>query len=317
MAADSTTSSTLSVEIKQFYDMTLLDRAQPNLLHLQFGQRRPLPRNSGKSLEFRRFNSLPEATSTLTEGAASNQQNVSVTNVVASIAQYGSYVQFTDFLVTTALDNYLAETAELLGEQAGSSIDIVTRNIITAGTNVRYAGGAGSRGGVTASSILNASELRRALRTLKRANARPYPQLNGNYPLVIHPDAMYDLLGDSTVVTAFQRGAPRGFDDQPELIGYIGQYMNFSIFESTNSRIFPSVGMSGADVYVALTCGKDAYGVSEIDEDGLQTYFQPLGSGGATNDPLHQIGSIGWKVNFACEILNQTWLLRVEHGATP
>jgi hypothetical protein len=65
--------------------------------------------------------------------------------------------------------------------------------------------------------------MRRALRTLKRVNARPFPELNGNYAFLIHPDSEYDLLGDSTIVTAFQRGAPRGFDDQPELIGYIGQ----------------------------------------------------------------------------------------------
>lgn len=282
---------------------------------MQFGQKRPLPRNGGKSVEFRRFNSLPEATVALVEGTPSNQQNVTVTNVVASISQYGSYVTFSDFLVTTALDNYLAETADLLGEQAGSSIDLVVRNIITAGTNVRFVGGVGSRGAITGSSILSAVELRRALRTLKRVNARPFPELNGNYAWLQHPDADYDLLGDSTIVTAFQRGAPRGFDDQPELIGYLGQYMNFSIFESTNARIFASQGATGADVYAALAIGKDAYGVTEIDSDGLMTYFQPLGSGG-TSDPLHQLGSIGWKVNFTAEILNQSWLLRVEHGVT-
>jgi N4-gp56 family major capsid protein len=316
MANDTSTSLQLAPEIKQYYDLVLLERAKPNLLHLQFGQRRPLPQNGGKSVEFRRFNSLPEATTPLVEGTPSNQQNMSISTVVASVSQYGAYVQFTDFLVVTALDDYLSETAEVLGEQAGSSIDLVVRNIITSGTNVYYQGGVGSRGAITASSILGASTLRRSMRNLKRANARPFPELNGNYAWVFHPDGEYDLLGDSTITTAFQRGAPRGFDDQPELIGYIGQYMSFSMFESTNARIYPSQGATGADVYCALAIGKDAYGVTEIDSSGLQTYFQQLGSAGA-NDPLHQFGTIGWKVNMTAEILNNSWLLRVEHGATP
>ena len=316
MASDLTTSAGLAPEIKQYYDLVLLERALPNLLHLQFAQKRPLPRNAGKSVEFRRFNSLPEATTALTEGTPSNQQNVTVSTVVASVSQYGAYVTFSDFLVLTALDDYLAETSDLLGEQAGSTIDIITRNILTSGTNVRFVGGVGSRGAVTASSILGSSEMRRALRTLKRANARPFPELNGNYAFISHPDATMDLLGDSTITTAFQRGTPRGFDEQPEMIGYIGQYVNFSMFESTNARIYPSLGATGADVYAALAIGKDAYGVTEIDSDALMTYFQPLGSAGSA-DPLHQQGTIGWKVNFAAEILNNNWLLRIEHSATP
>ena len=63
------------------YDTVLLERALPNLLHLQWAQKRPLPRNTGKSIEFRRFNSLPEATTALTEGTPSNQQNMNVSNV--------------------------------------------------------------------------------------------------------------------------------------------------------------------------------------------------------------------------------------------
>lgn len=193
MANDLTTSAALSAEIKQFYDMTLLERATPNLLHLQWGQSRPLPRNGGKSVEFRRFNSMPEATTALTEGVASNQQNASVSNVVASINQYGAYVEFSDLLITTTLDAYLAEVAEVLAEQAGSTIDIITRNILTSGTNVQFAGAVASRGAITASSIMSATEIRKAARTLKRSNARPFDWLGNNYALVVHPELRWGV----------------------------------------------------------------------------------------------------------------------------
>ena len=74
--------------------------------------------------------------------------------------------QFTDLVEETTLDPYLTETAQVLGEQAGSTIDIITRNVVTSGTNVRFVGGVGSRGAVTASSIMSASEIRRMGRTL-------------------------------------------------------------------------------------------------------------------------------------------------------
>ena len=37
----------LSAEMKTFYDMTLIDEASPNLVHDQFGQKRPIPKNGG------------------------------------------------------------------------------------------------------------------------------------------------------------------------------------------------------------------------------------------------------------------------------
>ena len=49
----------LSAEMKTFYDMTLIDEAAPALVHDQFGQKRPIPKNGGKTIEFRKFNTLP------------------------------------------------------------------------------------------------------------------------------------------------------------------------------------------------------------------------------------------------------------------
>jgi len=61
---------------------------------------------------------------------------MNVSNVTASISQYGSYVTFTDLVEETTFDPYLTETAQVLGEQAGSTVDILVRNVITSGTNV-------------------------------------------------------------------------------------------------------------------------------------------------------------------------------------
>ena len=45
-----TTSEGLSAEMQTFYDMALIDEASANLVHEQFGQKRPIPANGGKTI---------------------------------------------------------------------------------------------------------------------------------------------------------------------------------------------------------------------------------------------------------------------------
>ena len=84
------TTSTLSVELKTFYDSVLLHRAVPNLVHTQFGQKRNIPGGSGRAIEFRRFGSLAAATAALTEGTVPAATSMAVSSVTATVAQYGS-----------------------------------------------------------------------------------------------------------------------------------------------------------------------------------------------------------------------------------
>ena len=68
----------LSAEMKTFYDMTLIDEASSNLVHDQFGQKRPIPKNGGKTIEFRKFAPLAKATTPLTEGVTPDGKSLSV-----------------------------------------------------------------------------------------------------------------------------------------------------------------------------------------------------------------------------------------------
>ena len=86
---NSTTSPGLSSEMKTYYDKNLIMMAKPNLVHHQFGQKRPIPKNGGKKIEFRRFASLPKATSPLTEGITPPGQTLEVLKVEAELKQYG------------------------------------------------------------------------------------------------------------------------------------------------------------------------------------------------------------------------------------
>ena len=71
-AANTTTSTAsgndLSVEMKTYYSDYLIDMATPLLVHDQFGQKHPIPKNGGKTIEFRKYSPLAKAMTALTEG---------------------------------------------------------------------------------------------------------------------------------------------------------------------------------------------------------------------------------------------------------
>ena len=122
-AANTTTSSgegnNLTAEMKTFYSDVLIDNAIPNLVHDQFGQKHPIPKNGGKTIEFRKYSPLPKATTPLTEGVTPDGQALNVSTVTATVAQYGGWIQLPDMLLLTAIDNNMVQATELLGDQAG------------------------------------------------------------------------------------------------------------------------------------------------------------------------------------------------------
>ena len=95
----------LSPEMKTYYDKNLLQEASPNLVHDQFGQKRPIPEGSGKTIEFRKFSALPKALKPITEGGTPPGNKLNVSSITATVDQYGDFIEQSDVLELTALDN--------------------------------------------------------------------------------------------------------------------------------------------------------------------------------------------------------------------
>jgi len=186
---------------KTWYDRTLLEWAKANLVYAQFGQKRPIPKNSGKTVEFRRWNlfSPDKVTQKLTEGVTPSSQSLGQTKVEATIDQYGAYVEISDLLDLTAYDPVIDDSAELLGEQLGIVIDNVTRDAMIADASDQFAGGAANAGSITGTSYLTVDEVRKAVRTLKNNKARRFSGngRSGHFVCIVDPYATYDLQSDS------------------------------------------------------------------------------------------------------------------------
>lgn len=294
--------SGLSAENKTFYDMTLLDEAQAALVHDQFAQKRPIPMNGGKTIEFRKFASLPKATTPLTEGVTPDGKSLNVTAVTATVAQYGDYITQSDVLELTSIDNTIVEATKILGRQAGLTLDTVTRNVLQSGTNVTYCPKSDgsevtSRAGLDATCQLTVKVVQQVVAKLKGQNA---PTINGKYVGIIHPYVAYSLMRDPEWIDAHKYAQPDNL-----FTGEIGEIAGVRFVETTEAKVYQG------GVFGTLIMGANAYGVTEITGGGLQTIIKQKGSAG-TADPLDQRSSIGWKAIKTAELLIPNYLVRVE-----
>lgn len=221
----------------KYYDRQLLESAKTRFVHAQFGQKRPIPRNNGKYVNFRRWNLFDPNTAKagLTEGVTPDGQTLSQTDVEAEVKQYGAYVEVSDLLDLTAYDAVINDSAELLGEQLGTVVEWVTRDAMCSGSNVQYAGGKTSRAALTAADKLTTTEIRKAVRTLKKNKARPFCEdgRKPHYICICSPEATYDLQNDE-----MWRNVSTYGNSEAIYSGEIGRLFGVVFVESTEAKIF-------------------------------------------------------------------------------
>lgn len=326
-----TTISQVAPGVQAFYDRNLLTRAQPNDVHGRYGQKRPIAMRSGNQIKFRRYSQLAAATTPLVEGVTPSGSALAVTDITSTLAQYGDYITLSDMVSMTNQDPVVTEATDVLGDQAGTTIDLVRRDVLVAGSNVAYAAGVANRLAII--NKLTGTDLDKAIRFLKGQNAKfmkeGIPPSDGvgtgairkAFVGIVHPDVEFDLES----ITGF-----KPVSDYPAQMGVmedeIGAYKNIRFVSSTNAKIwtaattastagYKATGGGANDVYATLIIAAESYGLSPLSGKAMETTVKPLGSAGSA-DPLDQRSTVGWKATTTTTILNQAWLLRLESLAT-
>lgn len=300
MNTNLTTSAGLTDEMKTYYSDYLIDNAVPKLVHDQFGQKHPIPKNGGKTIEFRKYSPLPKLTTPLQEGVTPDGQSLNMTTIEATVAQYGGYITLSDMLLLTAIDNNLVQATKLLGAQAGATLDTITREVLNGGTNVIFSGGKSARVDLDATSLLTVDDIKKAVRLLKSQNAE---KINGDWVGIINPDVAYDLTNDPAWKDV------KTYDPDDLYEGEIGKLYGVRFVETTEAKIFEG------GVYSTLILGDNAYGVTEITGGGLEHIVKQLGSAG-TSDAINQRATAGWKATKVAERLVENYMVRIESKST-
>lgn len=287
MATTTQTYGNLTAEQKTFYDRTLLSRLLPNLTFLKYGQKRPMPKNEGDAINFRRFNSLDVPAASLTEGVTPDGDNLSITAVTATVAQEGNWVRLSDKISMVGIDPVLTESAALMGENAAKTLETRCADVIFKGTSQQFAGGAASAAAIAAGKVVNSEEIKKAVRTLRNNNAEP---LEGGYYIgFCDPSVAYDLQNDSLWQDISKYNGAENI-----MKGEIGRIHGVRFILTTMCPTDATTATAGT-LHKTLIVGKDAYGVVDVNGSSKpEIIIKPTGSAG-TEDPLNQRASVGWK----------------------
>lgn len=312
------TTSSQPLQQASYYDRELLYRARQNQCFYNAGQKKNLRARDGNTIRWRRFNSLAVNTNTLTEGVTPISTALSMTEVTATVAQYGAFSEVSDLLDLVGIDPVIEESVQVFGQHAGESIDTVVVNVMKAGLSVMYATGS-SRDSQAAANVLTVALIRKAVRNLARNNTLRFNggedassnSAKGYYQAFLSPSAVYDLKNDAEWKALQQNVRPEHLID-----GSIGMVEKCQIIESTLTPVFEGEGSGSVDVHGTMIMGQHAFGVVDVGGTGkFKTFVKQLGSGG-TSDPLDQRATIGWKSTFVSKMLNDNFMIRIEHGVT-
>ena len=306
-AKDSYGAGGLSPEMKTFYDKTLITLAGANLVHEQFGQKRPIPAGSGRTVEFRRFSSLPKALTPITEGVTPAGNKLTVRDVFRAAAELKAMnAPKIDGYYVAIIHPYVAY--DLMQEAGDEWIDIAkyaSPDTILTGEIGRLAGirfVESSEAKIFAPRVIAAGKSRLKVRT-SNTTASASVVVNETLPAMSGVDIPIYVGGASNSITAItMNGALTTLT--------LAIPIKCSAGDIISGR---GAGYDGSAVLSTVVLGADAFGVTDVENGGIEHIVKQKGYG---NDPLNQRSSIGWKALATAEILVDEYIVRIESGSS-
>lgn len=293
-----TTTTALSAKMAVYYDRLMLDRLRENLVFHQFGVKKNLPANSGKTVQWFRRTDMAANTSALTEGTVPTAIGLSATSISAALAQYGDFTQTSDLIQMTSIDDEIENAVDVLSFRAARTVDTLDRNLLDAGTNILYGNSKTALSATASTDVLNGTEVRKGVLNLKRSNVQPLD--GGYYVWVVHPQNSYDLMSDTA--SGGWVNANTYVDTTGIVNGEIGRLFGARFVETTNVSSTTTGTSGSANVYSTHLLGKGAFGVVEFD-GGVHVYVKKSGEQDTSN-PLNQYATVGYKITYTNKMLD-------------
>lgn len=314
----------------------------------KFGTKKPMPKNVGESVVFRRWLpkgatlaspntwSVDPAAHQLSEGETPDGENIVPQDITATLVEYGFIYRWTNRTEDLHEDDVPAEFKRMTGERMGLLLEMIRYGQLKAGTNVFRAGGVASRSLVTG--LVSANLLRnvarslmnnRALRTTEILAATPNvgtQPIEAAWVVACHSNMVADLRSQ---LTGFVHVSEYGTQQKihPNELGSweefrfiwspeLGPYLAAGTTASANTRLSNnaanSAGSELVDVYPMLVLSPEAFGdVPLRGKEALNVAAFPARQR-TKDDPLGQRGSISAQTYYTCVRLNEGHMAVVE-----
>ncbi len=217
--------------------------------------------------------------------------------------QYGILVQVSDLLVHNSAIEVVDSATMQVRNALARLVDTFIQTVVNAGTNgVIYAGSKTSRTGLANGDILTQTEMTKAVRNLRSANAAGVKPFQGRYFVaIIHPYVMADLMSNTQVGSWLDAARFSNIDDLKA--GKISDFRGVSYMETGYQNYFNST----TTVFPTTVIGDQSFGWG---------YFQQptpiLVNTADSGNPLNLFTSIGGKVTLgATRFEDLPWVSRI------
>lgn len=239
-----TSDSGMSAQMRTFYVKELLKNARPELIFTQFGQKKTIPSNNGKTVQWRKPLPLKKALAPLTEGVTPDGHKLEYTSLTATLAQYGDYIKITDLVDLIAVDNNLVVATEELGSQAGRTLDHLCREELATGTNVIYGDGSknarhllvGGNATLANNDYFNTDAAIKAASYIRKQNGKPVS--NGSFVCMCDINQIEDLMLYDTRWNDLAKYNPGVAGNGNIAEGVAGKINNVMFVQSANGKVF-------------------------------------------------------------------------------
>lgn len=304
----------LSVGMKTYYETEMLENARSELYFNQFAKKVVLPEKHGRTIEFRKWDTLPNADE-LKEGVIPEGKSLGESSLTGALKQHGMYVAMSDLLDLHHVDPVLLGATEELGASYGITSDTLTRDVVQTGTNIMFCDTETEADGKVSyaapvdysemsagNNRLTARMVNKAATWLKKCKA---PKINGKYVAIIHPSVSFDLRESKGWIEAHKYAATTEIFD-----GEIGELHGVRFVETdracvTSQELKDGTGM----VYTSVFLGKDAYASVDASGGAMEMIIKDKSQAGG---PLNQFSTAGYKFEDCTMILYPERLLLVE-----
>ena len=272
----------------------------------------------GAAVKFEIISDLSIASTAINESTDITPASMADSQVTATLAEYGNAVKTTALVRGTSYVPVNPIVANIVGFNAGQSLDEIASIVLRGGSNVRYATGGTTdptaRNTVQPEDVLAGDDARRARADLVGANVQP---IGGSYVGYIHPDVAYDFRAGASSVNSAAWRDPHVYSQPAEIwSGEIGQFEGIRWVETPRAPVFADAGSSTTptDVYATIVVGRQALAkaYSYTDGNGAMPKIVP----GPVTDTLRRFVPLGWYWLGAYARFREAALRRIESSSS-
>lgn len=197
------TSSSMSPDILAVYMMDeLLDRAEKDTVFWAICEKSDIPKGSGKTAQFTRYERLPLPEAPLEESVTPQATPITLSTVDAVLDQWGAVVSMSDIVQLIIKHPLVQQARELLSLQHNELVDREVQVVAMGSSNIYFAGNKTSRASLIQTDVLTTDDVRRMVSRLRQGGAPTFS--GGTYKGIVDPFVEMDISKDPTFQLAGQ-----------------------------------------------------------------------------------------------------------------